>query len=112
MTTLEDELRVALRTQAQALPVPERPALDREVVKHHRLTGRRWLIAAATGACARYSAMSWARSLELFTVNSSNCPAQDRLSGHPIATGSPAYQVFNQCLTRSGRRGPLTSSLL
>jgi hypothetical protein len=47
MTTLEDQLRSALRTQAQALRVPERPALDREAVESHGPRGPRWLLAAA-----------------------------------------------------------------
>lgn len=47
MTTVEDELRAALRAQAQALRVPERPALARDVVNLHRRPGPRWLVAAA-----------------------------------------------------------------
>jgi Tol biopolymer transport system component len=47
MTILEDDLRAALRAQAQALRVPERPALDRGVVELRRHPGPRWLIAAA-----------------------------------------------------------------
>ena len=47
MTNLEDELRERLRTQAQALRVPERPALDRHIVEPRRQPGPRWLIAAA-----------------------------------------------------------------
>ena len=46
MTTLEDDLRAALRAEAQALRVPGRPALERDIVEpRHR--GPRWLIAAA-----------------------------------------------------------------
>jgi Tol biopolymer transport system component len=47
MTNLEDDIRTALRAQAQALRVPERPAMDREVVEPSRRPGSRWLIAAA-----------------------------------------------------------------
>lgn len=47
MTTLEDELRAALRTQARALRVPEPPALDRAIVEPHRRAGPRWLVVAA-----------------------------------------------------------------
>lgn len=47
MTTLEDELRSVLRTHAQALRVPEPPALDRRIVEPHRRPGPRWLAAAA-----------------------------------------------------------------
>jgi Tol biopolymer transport system component len=47
MTSLEDELRVSLRTQAQALRVPKRPALDRDIVELHRRPGPRWLAVAA-----------------------------------------------------------------
>jgi Tol biopolymer transport system component len=46
MTSLEDEIRAALRTQADAFRVPERPAFDREVVER-RQPGHRWLLAAA-----------------------------------------------------------------
>ena len=47
MRTLEDDLRAALRAQAQALRVPERPALDRDVDELRHRPGPRWLIAAA-----------------------------------------------------------------
>ena len=47
MTLLEDDLRAALRAEAQALRVPERPELDREVVESGRYSGPRWLVAAA-----------------------------------------------------------------
>ena len=47
MTALEDELRRALRTQAQALRVPEPPALDRCLVEPPRHLRRRWLAVAA-----------------------------------------------------------------
>jgi Tol biopolymer transport system component len=47
MTSLEDELREGLRSKAQALRVPDRPALDRDGTEPHRHQGPRWLIAAA-----------------------------------------------------------------
>ena len=47
MTSLEDELRKGLRARAQALRVPDRPALDRDGTEPHRHRGPRWLIAAA-----------------------------------------------------------------
>lgn len=47
MTSLEDDLRAALRAQAQALSVPERPALERDVVELRRLPAPRWLMLAA-----------------------------------------------------------------
>jgi hypothetical protein len=47
MTTLEDELRISLRTQARALRVPERPELDHDIVEPHRRPGPRWLAVAA-----------------------------------------------------------------
>lgn len=47
MTLLEDDLRTALRAEAQALRVPERPELDRDVVEPGRRPGPRWLVAAA-----------------------------------------------------------------
>ena len=47
MTNLEDELRSAFRIQAQALPVPERPAVDRSIVGPSQQPRHRWLIAAA-----------------------------------------------------------------
>ena len=47
MTNLEDELRSALRIQAQALRVPERPAVDRSIVEPSQQPRHRWLIAAA-----------------------------------------------------------------
>jgi hypothetical protein len=47
MTILEDDLRAALHGQAQALRVPERPALDDDVDELRRVPGPRWLIAAA-----------------------------------------------------------------
>ena len=47
MTVLEDELRAALRTQAQALRVPERPILDRDNIQPRRPWEPRWLAAAA-----------------------------------------------------------------
>ena len=47
MTIHEDAVRVALRAQAQALRVPQRPALDLDVVTLRRPRGPRWLTAAA-----------------------------------------------------------------
>jgi hypothetical protein len=47
MRTLEDDLRAALRAQAQALHVPERPALDRDTDELGHRRGPRWLAAAA-----------------------------------------------------------------
>ncbi len=47
MTTLEDDLRVALRDRAQRLRVPERPTLDGDADQLRRRPGSRWLIAAA-----------------------------------------------------------------
>ena len=47
MTALEDELRNALRVRAQALRVPERPALDRDIVEPDRRPWSRLLAAAA-----------------------------------------------------------------
>jgi hypothetical protein len=46
MTKLEDEIRTALRTKAQALRVPEPPALDRDIVDR-RQPLHRWLLQAA-----------------------------------------------------------------
>jgi hypothetical protein len=50
MTILEDDLRAALRAEAQALQVPQRPALDRHVVTPSHRRGQRWLAAAACSA--------------------------------------------------------------
>ena len=47
MTTLEDELRAALRAEAQTLTVPERPALDAGAAALPHDPRRRWLVAAA-----------------------------------------------------------------
>ena len=47
MTLLEDDLRTALRAEAQALRVPERPELDRDLVEIGRRPGPRWLVGAA-----------------------------------------------------------------
>jgi Tol biopolymer transport system component len=47
MTILEDSIREALRAEAQALSVPERPALEDRIDEPHRRPGPRWLIAAA-----------------------------------------------------------------
>jgi hypothetical protein len=47
MRTLEDELREALRGQARALRVPERPTLDHDGAARRRHPASRWLVAAA-----------------------------------------------------------------
>ena len=47
MTTFEDELRAALHDQAQALRVPERPALDPEGVERTHAPEPRRLLAVA-----------------------------------------------------------------
>ena len=47
MTTLEDDLRAALRAEAESYSVPDRPALHRDVLEQARSSGRRWMVAAA-----------------------------------------------------------------
>jgi hypothetical protein len=47
MTTLEDDLRAALRAESEVLRVPERPALDAAVDAPGGAPGTRWLVAAA-----------------------------------------------------------------
>lgn len=47
MMSLEDDVRAVLRAKAQSMRVPERPALDRQIVGVRRPRGQRWLLAVA-----------------------------------------------------------------
>lgn len=50
MSTLEDDLRAALRADAEALRVPDRPALDIDLIEPGGPPGARWLLVATCAA--------------------------------------------------------------
>jgi hypothetical protein len=100
MTTLEDDLRVALHAKAEAFRIPERPALDRGAGEPGGAPGRRWLMTAACVALVVGGALVLAQRREgdrepappVASVRTdSTAPSTD--SAPPIDTTAPPIDI-------------------
>jgi Tol biopolymer transport system component len=96
MTILEDDLRAALHDQADALSVPDRPALERDVVARRNRRGSRWLFAAA---CLVLVVAVAGGAL----VSSRDAKSSKVVVGGGSDTTAPARAVNGWLATASGR---------
>ena len=93
MKSLDDELRTALRTKAHSLRVPERPALDHDIVEPHRRPRQRWLVAAACLALIAVGLVSFAQQ-------SADDPLDVTSGGHDVTPPAPGVNGW-VALTRT-----------